>query len=78
MFNSLINLIVPDFHNFIFQISPLVALDSSTWQQCKNMLLILGNVAKMLAVKSEGACSLTLVPDQSPVFSGISSKFTND
>ena len=26
------------------------------------MLLILGNVAKMLPVKSEGACSLTLVP----------------
>jgi hypothetical protein len=26
------------------------------------MLLIPGNVAKMLPVKSEGACSLTLVP----------------
>jgi hypothetical protein len=68
LFNTLIDLIACHFHNFPYQTSTLLALESMTWQQCKNMLLILGNVAKMLAVKSESACSLTLAPG-SPTFS---------
>ena len=42
------------------------------------MLLILGNVAKMLPVKSEGACSLTLVPGLAHLISQDNSgKFTD-
>jgi len=41
------------------------------------MLLIHGNVAKMLPVKSEGACSLTLVPGLAHLISQDNSgKFT--
>jgi len=41
------------------------------------MLLIFGNVAKMLPVKSESACSLTLAPEQPTCFSqDYSGKFT--
>jgi len=43
------------------------------------MLLILGNVAKMLPVKSEGACSLTLVPGLAHLISQDNSgKIHND
>jgi len=35
------------------------------------MLLILRNVAKMLPVKSESACSPTLVPEQPTCFAGL-------
>jgi hypothetical protein len=41
-------------------------------EKCKNLLLNVGNVAKMLPVKSEGACSLTLVPGPAHlIFSGF-------
>jgi hypothetical protein len=42
----------------------------------KNLLLNVGNVAKMLPVKSEGACSLTLVPG--PAHLIYSGKFKNE
>ena len=43
------------------------------------MLLIPGNVAKMLPVKSEGACSLTLVPGLAHLISQDNSgKIHND
>jgi hypothetical protein len=41
------------------------------------MLLIFGNVAKMLPVKSESACSLMLAPETAHLFSqDYSGKFT--
>ena len=43
------------------------------------MLLILGNVAKMLTVKSEGACSLTLDPGLAHlIFSGLLGQFHSE
>ena len=65
------------FHNFFAFIFKFCSLESITWRQCKNMLLIQGNVAKMLPVKSEGACSLTLVPGPAHLISQDNSgKFT--
>jgi len=62
LFKNLIALIPEQFHNFSAGAFNFCSLESITWRQCKNMLLNQGNVAKMLPVKSEGACSLTLVP----------------
>jgi len=65
------------FHNFPNSVVNFCSLESITWRRCKNMLLILGNVAKMLPVKSEGACSLTLVPGLAHLISQDNSgKFT--
>ena len=69
LFNSLIESIVPDFHNFAQLGAAFYCVESMTWGKCKNMLLILGNVAKMLPVKSESACSLTLAPGHPHLFS---------
>jgi len=53
LFNSLIDVIVEPFHNFLLQPRYFCGLESITCRKCKNMLLILGNVAKMLPVVRE-------------------------
>ena len=75
LFTSFIDLMVFAFHNFLALERPFCSLESITWRECKNLLLIHWNVAKMLVVKAESACSLTLVPGKahlfSPVFTGL-------
>ena len=72
LFKNLIGLIIRQFHNFTLRSLPFCSLESITWGKCKNMLLNLGNVAKMLPVKSGSACSPTLVPGPAQlIFSGI-------
>ena len=69
LFRSFIDLIAVAFHNFLGRGRPFCSLESITWRKCKNLLLIHWIVAKMLVVKAESACSLTLVPGKAHLFS---------
>lgn len=71
LFTSFIDLMVFAFHNFLALERPFCSLESITWRECKNLLLIHWNVAKMLVVKAESACSLTLVPGKAHLFSQV-------
>jgi hypothetical protein len=77
LFNSIIDVIAGLFHNFIHQSWYFCGLESITCRKCKNMLLILGNVAKMLPL-SQSACSLTLFQDSPPSFKLLPGKITID
>ncbi|HBB87835.1 MAG TPA: hypothetical protein DC047_09490 [Blastocatellia bacterium] len=69
MFTDFIDPIGFAFHNFLVPAAHFCSLESITCRECKNLLLNEGIVAKMLVVKSESSCSLTLVPGPARLFS---------
>ena len=69
LFTDFIDPIGFAFHNFLVSVNAFCSLESITWRKCKNLLLRSRIVAKMLVVKSESSCSLTLVPGPARLFS---------